>query len=252
MAIEIKGIRKKFKDKEVLKGIDFFCETGKVNMIIGASGSGKSVLAKCVVGLLPPDEGKAIFDGLDFWKSDWRVKRDIRKNIGMLFQFSALFDSMTVAENVAFPMKMFTTWTAGEIQKRVHECLERVNLHNIERLFPAEISGGMKKRVGIARAIALNPKYLFCDEPNSGLDPQTSVVIDELIQDLTQDYQTTTVVITHDMNSVLEIGDNIMFIYKGNKEWEGSRVDILTNQNKALNDFMFSSSVMKRVLKEQS
>lgn len=245
MGIIIKNIHKSFEENHVLKGIDFEFEAGKVNMIIGASGSGKSVLTKCIVGLIPPDKGEVFFDGISFWKQDHKTKKNIRKNFGMLFQYSALFDSMTVAENVGFPLRMFDTkFTELQIEKRVKECLERVNLRNVENKYPSELSGGMKKRVGIARAIALNPKYLFCDEPNSGLDPQTSSIIDKLILDITNEYKTTTIVISHDMNSVLNIGDKIMFIYDGKKEWEGHKSEMLHSNSQPLNDFLFASQLI--------
>ncbi len=245
MSIIIQNIHKSFEENHVLKGIDFKFEAGKVNMIIGASGSGKSVLTKCIVGLIQPDEGEVLFDNVSFWKQDVKNKKNIRKNFGMLFQYSALFDSMTVAENVGFPLRMFDTqYTESQIDKRVKECLERVNLHNVENKYPSELSGGMKKRVGIARAIALNPKYLFCDEPNSGLDPQTSSIIDKLILDLTNEYKTTTIVISHDMNSVLNIGDKIMFIHKGKKEWEGHKSEMLHSNSQPLKDFLFASELI--------
>lgn len=246
MSIEIKNIKKRFGDKEVLKGISFVFEKGKVNMIIGASGSGKSVTLKCIVGLNKPDEGQVLFDGMDFYAAHYKQQKEIRQNIGMLFQGSALFDSMTVAENVAFPLRMFTTFTKKEIQDRVDFCLDRVNLVGSHKLLPSELSGGMKKRVGIARAISLNPKYLFVDEPNSGLDPLTSTVVDKLIQEITIEYNMTTVVISHDMNSVMNIGDNIMFVYKGSKEWEGKNKEILHSNNPHLDEFVFVSDLIRR------
>ena len=246
MAIEIQGIRKSFGEHEVLKGIDFHFLQGKINMIIGASGSGKSVMLKCIVGLHSPDEGKVLFDDQDFHQADFRKKKEIRQNIGMLFQGSALFDSMNVEENVGFPIKMFTKQKTSEIRKRVNFCLERVNLQGVNKLFPSELSGGMQKRVGIARAIAMNPKYLFVDEPNSGLDPLTASVIDKLIQELTLEYNMTTIVVSHDMNSVMNIGDKIMFLYKGHKEWEGTNKEILYSGNKALEEFIFVSDLIKR------
>jgi len=245
MSIIIRNIHKSFEENHVLKGIDFEFEAGKVNIIIGASGSGKSVLTKCIVGLIEPNQGDVYFDNVSFWKQDVKTKKNIRKNFGMLFQYSALFDSMTVEENVGFPLRMFDTkFTESQIEKRVKECLERVNLHNVEKKYPSELSGGMKKRVGIARAIALNPKYLFCDEPNSGLDPQTSSIIDKLILDLTNEYKTTTIVISHDMNSVLNIGDKIMFIHKGKKEWEGHKTEMLHSDSKPLKEFLFASELI--------
>ncbi len=246
MAIEIKNIRKSFGDKEVLKGVDFEFEQGKINMIIGASGSGKSVMLKSIVGLLEPNEGEVLYDGMNFHESDFRAKKEIRKNIGMLFQGSALFDSMTVEENVSFPLRMFTRKKAAEILERVNFCLDRVNLTGVNNLYPSEISGGMMKRVGIARAIAMNPKYLFVDEPNSGLDPLTASVIDKLIQELTLEYNMTTVVVTHDMNSVMNVGDKIMFLYQGLKEWEGTNKEILYTDSKALSEFIFVSELIKR------
>ncbi|MEM7369314.1 MAG: ATP-binding cassette domain-containing protein [Bacteroidota bacterium] len=246
MAIEIQNIKKAFGEKEVLKGINFHFERGKINMIIGASGSGKSVMLKCVVGLHTPDEGSVLFDGQDFHQADRREVKDIRKNIGMLFQGSALFDSMTVEENIAFPIKMFTNNKSNEILERVNFCLNRVNLDGVNNLFPSELSGGMQKRVGIARAIAMNPKYLFVDEPNSGLDPLTASVIDKLIQELTYEYNMTTVVVSHDMNSVMNIGDKIMFLYKGHKEWEGTNKQILYSGKSSLEEFIFVSDLIKR------
>jgi phospholipid/cholesterol/gamma-HCH transport system ATP-binding protein len=246
MSIVIENIHKSFGENHVLRGIDFAFEKGKINMIIGASGSGKSVLLKCIVGLLKPDVGHVLYSGKDFHESNHRDLKDIRQKIGMLFQGSALFDSMTVGENVSFPLKMFTKWNQNQIRERVNFCLERVNLPDSHHLFPSEISGGMKKRVGIARAIAMNPAFLFVDEPNSGLDPLTASVIDELIQDLTLDYEMTTVVVSHDMNSVMNIGDKIMFLYKGRKEWEGSNKDILHPSSEALERFVFVSDLIRR------
>jgi phospholipid/cholesterol/gamma-HCH transport system ATP-binding protein len=248
MAIEITNIVKGFGDKSVLKGIDFRFEQGKVNMIIGASGSGKSVMMKCIVGLMKPDGGKIMYDGIDFLNANFRDVRNLRKNMGMLFQYSALFDSMTVEENVGFPLRLFTKMTAKEMKKRVEFCLSRVNMANTNHLFPAELSGGMMKRVGIARAISLNPKYLFCDEPNSGLDPLTAKVIDELIQELTYEFNTCTVVVSHDMNSVINISDNIMFLYKGEKAWEGDKRTILRSGNENLDKFVFVSDLIRRDL----
>ncbi|MCL4157157.1 UNVERIFIED_CONTAM: hypothetical protein GTU68_040831 [Idotea baltica] len=215
-------------------------------MIIGASGSGKSVMLKCVVGLHKPDSGNVLFDGMDFFDADQKSIKEIRQNIGMLFQGSALFDSMNVEENIAFPIKMFTNKKTAEVKKRVNFCLERVNLEGVNKLFPSELSGGMQKRVGIARAIAMNPKYLFVDEPNSGLDPLTASVIDKLIQELTVEYNMTTIVVSHDMNSVMNIGDKIMYLYKGNKEWEGTNKEILYSDNEALEKFIFVSDLIKR------
>lgn len=248
MSIVIQQIVKGFGDKQVLKGIDFEFEQGKVNMIIGASGSGKSVMLKCIVGLMKPDGGQILYDGLDFHTANHKEVRKIRNNLGMLFQYSALFDSMNVEENVGFPLRLFTKDDKRAIKKRVEFCLERVNMANTNRLFPAELSGGMKKRVGIARAIALNPKYLFVDEPNSGLDPLTSAVIDKLIQDLTYEFNMCTVVVSHDMNSVINISDNIMFLYKGQKAWAGDKRAILRSGNPNLDEFVFVSDLIRRDL----
>ena len=244
--IEIRNLKKSFGPKEVLKGIDFVLEPGKINMIIGASGSGKSVLLKCTVGLMKPDDGNVYYDGKDFHSSSMKEMRNIRKEMGMLFQYSALFDSMTVAENVAFPLTMFTQMTKKEIQARVQFCLERVNLPGVEKALPSELSGGMKKRVGIARAISLNPRYLFVDEPNSGLDPLTASVIDKLIEELTNEFNMTTVVVSHDMNSVVNISDNIMFLHEGYKEWEGDKKQILRSGNENLDKFVFVSDLIRR------
>ncbi|MGN0004159.1 MAG: ABC transporter ATP-binding protein [Sphingobacterium composti] len=243
--IEIQNIHKSFGDKEVLKGIDAIFEPGKVSLIIGGSGSGKSTLLKCIVGLHKPNEGRVFFDKQEFTAMDFEEKVPIRKEIGMLFQNSALFDSMTVEQNIIFTLDMFSDMSKSEKRDRANFCLERVNLMNTNKLFPAELSGGMKKRVGIARAIAMSPKYLFCDEPNSGLDPATSILIDELILELTQEYECTTVVVTHDMNSVMGIGEYIMFLYKGQKFWEGSNQDMLHSDVQELNDFVFASPLMK-------
>lgn len=245
--IEIKNVSKSFGENQVLKNVSTVFLPGRVNMIIGGSGSGKTTLTKCVVGLHNVDEGQILFDGRDFAAMDRIAKKDVRKEIGFLFQGGALFDSQTVEENVMFPLRMFTKQTRQEMLERVNFCLERVNLKNANKLYPAELSGGMKKRVGIARAIAMNPKYLFCDEPNSGLDPQTSILIDELIHEITKEYNITTVVITHDMNSVLEIGEQIMFIHKGNNWWEGSKEDILGTKNKELVDFIYASKFLQLI-----
>lgn len=248
MGIEIKDIRKKFGEKEILKGISFTFETGEVSMIIGASGSGKSVTLKTIVGLLPPDSGSVLFEDMDFYKADYATQREIRKKIGMLFQGSALFDSMTVEQNIMFPLDMFTNQTFKEKLRRVDEVLERVNMKGVNSKFPSELSGGMKKRVGIARAIALTPKYLFVDEPNSGLDPLTSSVVDKLIQEITVEYNMTTIVVSHDMNSVMNIGDNILFVYEGRKDWEGSKKEILHPNNPRLEEFIFVSDLIRRDL----
>ncbi len=245
--IEIKNISKSFSEKEVLKDISQIFERGKVNMIIGQSGSGKSVLTKCIVGLLKPDEGEVLYDGKNFFQLDHDEVTEIRTHIGMLFQASALFDSLTVEENISFPLTMFTKMSKTDISTRANECIERVNLAGTNNLYPSETSGGMQKRIAIARAIAMKPKYLFCDEPNSGLDPQTSIVIDNLIKDITKEMNITTIVISHDMNSVIEIGDNIMFIHDGQKWWSGTREEILSTQNQELNDFVYASNFMKTV-----
>lgn len=245
--IQIKNISKAFGDKVVLNDISSTFENGKVNMIIGASGSGKTTLLKCMVGLNTIDNGEVLFDGRNFFDLDFNGKKEIRKEIGMLFQGGALFDSKTVEENIAFPIAMFTDLTEQERRDRANFCLQRVNLENINHLYPSEISGGMKKRVAIARAIAVQPKYLFCDEPNSGLDPKTSIVIDSLIQEITEEYNITTVVITHDMNSVIEIGDQILFIYKGNKYWEGGKREILKTDNPEIIDFVYATKFMKEL-----
>ena len=243
--IEVHDIFKAFGDNEVLKGISAQFEPGKISLIIGGSGSGKSTLLKCMVGLFQPDSGKVVYDKKDFTRLSFQDKIPVRKDIGMLFQNSALFDSMTVEENIIFPLEMFSEMNKGEKVDRANFCLERVNLAGTNKLYPAELSGGMKKRVGIARAISMTPKYLFCDEPNSGLDPQTAILIDELIQDLTAEFNTTTIVVTHDMSSVMGIGDYILFLYKGKKNWEGSNKEIAHTDIKELNDFVFASPFMK-------
>jgi phospholipid/cholesterol/gamma-HCH transport system ATP-binding protein len=243
--IEIKNIQKSFSDKPVIHDVSAVMKSGQCNLIIGASGSGKTVLMKCIVGLFEPDAGSIYFGGENFTEMTTDQRTEIRKQIGMLFQGSALFDSLTVEENVMFPLSMFTKWSFRKKLDRVNEVLARVNLVDTNRKFPGELSGGMKKRVGIARAIVLNPKYLFCDEPNSGLDPQTSLVIDKLIQEITKEYNITTVVNTHDMNSVMEIGDYILYMYKGNKEWEGSNKEIIFSKNQRLNEFIFASDFLK-------
>lgn len=243
--IEIKDIYKSFGDNEVLKGISGKFEAGVTNLIIGGSGSGKTTLLKCMIGLHQPEKGSVLYDGREFTTLNFQERIEIRKEIGMLFQGSALFDSMTVEENIMFPLNMFTNQPLKEKLDRVNFCLNRVNLEGKNNLFPAELSGGMKKRVGIARAIAMNPRYLFCDEPNSGLDPKTSIVIDELIKELTEEYNTTTIVVTHDMNSVMGIGDYIIFLHEGKKFWEGSNKEISKTDIKELNDFVFASRFMK-------
>lgn len=247
--LEIKNISKSFGEKRVLKDVSILFERGKANLIIGSSGSGKTTIAKCIVGLQEPDLGEIIYDGEVFSKMDFEGKTNVRKKLGFLFQGSALFDSMTVEENVIFPLLMFSRMSPGEMRDRANDCLKRVNLENVNRLYPSELSGGMKKRVGIARAISNNPKYLFCDEPNSGLDPQTAMVIDHLIKDITEEYNTTTIVITHDMNSVMEIGDNVSFIHKGQLWWQGSNTNILGADNKELGDFIFASKFIRTAVK---
>lgn len=243
--IEVNDIDKAFGENVVLKKISATFEAGVTNLIIGASGSGKTTLLKCMVGLQRPDNGGVQYDGREFTTMDYGERIEIRQEIGMLFQGSALFDSMTVEENIMFPLNMFTEQSREEKLDRVNFCLKRVNLADTNKLFPAELSGGMMKRVGIARAIAMNPKYLFCDEPNSGLDPKTSIVIDELIKEITEEYNTTTIVVTHDMNSVMGIGDYILFLHYGEKFWEGSNKEIARTDIKELNDFVFASRFMK-------
>ncbi len=248
--IEVQNIHKSFGSNHVLRGIDAKFEAGKISLIIGGSGSGKSTLLKCMVGLHMPEQGKVLYQGADFTRMDFEDRIPIRKEIGMLFQNSALFDSMTVEQNIIFPLEMFTDMSRSEKIDRANFCLERVNLADRNKLYPAELSGGMKKRVGIARAISMSPKYLFVDEPNSGLDPETAIVIDELISELTEEYQCTTVVVTHDMNSVMGIGDYIIFLHKGQKWWEGSNKEIAHTDVEELNNFVFASPFMK-VAKEQ-
>lgn len=243
--IEFKNIKKSFGEKLVLDGVSHVMETGKANLIIGTSGSGKTVLQKCLVGLFEPDEGEIIYDGVSFTEMSEEDRKLLRQQIGMLFQGSALFDSMTVEENIRFPLDMFTKDNLAAKTKRVNEVLERVNLTGSNKKFPSEISGGMKKRVGIARAIVLNPKFLFCDEPNSGLDPQTSMLIDKLIYDITREFNMTTIINTHDMNSVMEIGDNILYMKEGRKEWTGSSKDIIFSNNQSLNQFIFASEFLQ-------
>ena len=245
--IEVKDIKKSFGEAEVLKGISTTFETGKTNLIIGRSGSGKTVMLKTLLGIHTPDSGTIAFDGRIYSELTPDEKRALRTEIGMVFQGSALFDSMTVEDNVAFPLKMFTKKRGSEIKIRVNEVLERVNLKDANKKFPNEISGGMQKRVAIARAIVNNPKYLFCDEPNSGLDPETSIVIDELIQEITKEYNITTVINTHDMNSVLQIGEKIVFLKNGIKEWEGDNEQILETRNKSIVEFVYSSDLFKKV-----
>ncbi|KAB2871650.1 MAG: ATP-binding cassette domain-containing protein [Bacteroidales bacterium] len=245
--ITLNHVSKSFEGREVLSDISAVFEKGKTNLIIGQSGSGKTVLLKSIVGLHDIDEGEIYFNNILFNKLNFSGKKEIRKKMGMLFQGSALFDSSTVEENVMFPLDMFTDMTKEEKLDRVNFCLNRVNIINSNHLFPAEISGGMKKRVAIARAIDLNPEFLFCDEPNSGLDPRTSVVIDELIKEITVEYNITTIVNTHDMNSVMSMGDKVIYIYEGKKWWEGTSAEILDSDNKELNEFVFSSELTKKI-----
>ena len=245
--IEVKNISKSFAGENVLHDISFEFQTGKTNLIIGKSGSGKSVLTKCIVGLFEPDKGDVFFDNRQFSTLKPKERKQVRTEIGMLFQASALFDSLNVQDNVAFPLRMFTKMSPSDIYDRVNFCLNRVNILNKNKLFPSELSGGMQKRVAIARAIAMQPKYLFCDEPNSGLDPVTSIVIDELIKEITDEYNMTTVVITHDMNSVLEIGENILFIDEGYNKWVGNKDEILNVKVKELHDFIYVSKFLQKM-----
>ena len=245
--IEVRNLCKSFEDKQVLKNINTVFDSGKTNLIIGQSGSGKTVLMKNLVGLLTPTSGQVLYDGRDFVALSKHDKVLMRREMGMIFQSAALFDSLTVLETVMFPLDMFSTMNLRERQKRAMDCLERVNLLGAETKFPGEISGGMQKRVAIARAIALNPKYLFCDEPNSGLDPKTSLVIDQLLSAITHDFGITTIINTHDMNSVMGIGENIIFIYEGQKEWQGVSADIMHSTNKRLTDFIFASDLLKEM-----
>jgi len=243
--IEIKDIKKSFGGHEVLKGISATFESGKCNLIIGKSGSGKTVTLKCMVGLFEPDSGSILYDGRNITEMDFKQRKTIRREIGMLFQGTALFDSLNVQENISFPLDMFTNMTPEEKMDRVNFSLKRVNMENTNKKFPGELSGGMKKRVGIARAIVMNPKYLFCDEPNSGLDPKTSMVIDELIQEITHEFKMTTVINTHDMNSVMGIGDKVVFLHNGLKYWEGTNKEILQITDGELFDFIFASDFLK-------
>lgn len=243
--IEVKNILKGFEERNVINDVSTVLKAGQCNLIIGASGSGKTVLMKCMVGLYEPDQGEIFYGGQNFTAMSFKERTVIRKEIGMLFQGSALFDSMTVEQNILFPLNMFTDLSYKKKLNRVNEVLDRVNLNATNKKYPSALSGGMKKRVGIARAIVLNPKYLLCDEPNSGLDPQTSLVIDQLIKDLTEEYNITTVVNTHDMNSVMEIGNFIVYMHQGKKEWEGSNKEIIFSKNKLLNDFIFASEFLK-------
>ena len=245
--IQISNLFKSFEDKQVLKDISSTFENGKTNLIIGQSGSGKTVLMKCVVGLLTPEKGEVLYDGRDYVSMKKKEKKMLRREMGMIFQSAALFDSMSVLENVMFPLDMFSNDTYRDRVRRAQFCLDRVNLIDAQEKYPGEISGGMQKRVAIARAIALNPKYLFCDEPNSGLDPKTSLVIDALIHDITEEYNMTTIINTHDMNSVMGIGDKISFIFEGHKEWEGTKDEVFTSTNKRLNEFIFASDLLRKV-----
>jgi len=245
--ISVKNLNKSFNGNSVLSDISVTFETGKTNLIIGMSGSGKTVLLKSIVGLLEVDSGEIWYENTLFNKLDFAGKKKIRSEIGMLFQGSALFDSLTVEQNVRFPLDMFTYKSPEEKNDRVNFCLNRVNIINVNKLFPSELSGGMKKRVAIARAISLNPKYLFCDEPNSGLDPITAILIDELIKELTEEYSMTTIVNTHDMNSVMEIGEKIIFISDGVKCWEGNKNEILSSDCETLNDFVFANALAKKL-----
>jgi len=245
--IKIKDISKSFGDKMVLDGIDAEFDQGKTNLIIGSSGTGKSVLLKCIVGLIHPDKGHVFYDLRNFTDADKEVKSEIRREIGMLFQGGALFDSKNVEENVMFPLEVLTKTPPDEMRDRANDCLKRVGLENANKKVVSEISGGMKKRVGIARAIVNNPNYLFCDEPNSGLDPQTSILIDELIAEITHELDITTIVVTHDMNSVMGIGENIIFLYKGHKLWEGPNTEITNSGVSQLDDFVFANKVMSQM-----
>lgn len=247
--IEVQNLYKSFEDKDVLKDISAVFEEGKTNLIIGQSGSGKTVLMKNIVGLLTPDKGKILYDGRDFTAMDKAQKVYLRREMGMLFQSSALFDSMTVLDNVMFPLNMFSSLNYRERLAQARKCLDRVNIVDAEKKYPDEISGGMQKRVAIARAISLNPRYLLCDEPNSGLDPKTSLVIDDLIHSITQEYGMTTIINTHDMNSVLGIGESIIFIYQGREEWRGTKDEVLRSKNEKLSDFIFASDLLKKVKK---
>ena len=247
--IEVKNINKTFGKNKVLDDVSFVFESGKTNLVIGASGSGKTTLIKCMVGLHMPDSGQILFNNQSIDELDKKSRRKLRKEIGMLFQGGALFDYLNVEENIAFPLNMFTNLSQKEKIDRVNFCLNRVNLNNVNKMYPAELSGGMMKRVAIARAISMNPKYLFCDEPNSGLDPQTAILIDNLIQEITQEYNITTIVNTHDMNSVMEIGDNIAFIFKGKLAWNGNNESIVNSEIQELNDFVFASKLIKKLKK---
>ncbi|KXB41283.1 ABC transporter, ATP-binding protein [Bacteroidales bacterium KA00344] len=245
--IEVRNLTKSFDDKTVLKGINATFETGKTNLIIGQSGSGKTVLVKNIVGLLKPTKGDVLYDGRNFVTMTKREQVMMRREMGMIFQNSALFDSLSVLENVQFPLDMFSNMNYRDRVKRAQECLDRVNLTDAQHKYPGEISGGMQKRVAIARAVVMNPKYLFCDEPNSGLDPKTSLVIDNLLSSITKEFNITTIINTHDMNSVMGIGENIVFIYKGRKEWQGTKDEVMTSSNKRLNGLVFASDLFQKV-----
>lgn len=246
--IRVENIKKSFGEQEVLKGIDFTFEAGKTNLIIGRSGAGKTVLLKILVGLFTPTSGRVFYNDKEFLKLNKDELRELRSDVGMLFQGNALFDSMTIEENIRFPMDMFTTMTPKEKEDRVNYCLERVSLEGVNGKFPSEISGGMQKRVGIARAIVLEPKYLFCDEPNSGLDPKTSITIDELISDITDEHNITTVINTHDMNSVMEIGENICLLKDGHLAWQGTKDAVLSSDDENLHDFIFASPFLQKLV----
>lgn len=248
--IEVKDIFKSFGDNKVLQGISADFKPGVTSLIIGSSGSGKTTLLKTMVGLFEPDSGQVLYDGRDFTSMSTHQRIEIRKEIGMLFQGAALFDAMTVEKNISFALDMFTNQTKEEKLDRVNFVLDRVNLKGTNKLFPVELSGGMKKRVGIARAIAMNSKYLFCDEPNSGLDPKSAIMIDELIKEITKEYHITTVIVTHDMNSVMGIGEHVLFLHQGKKWWEGSNEEITKTNNKELNDFVFATKLMETLLKK--
>jgi phospholipid/cholesterol/gamma-HCH transport system ATP-binding protein len=249
--IEVHSLHKAFEDKEVLGGIDAAFEPGKTNLIIGQSGSGKTVLMKCIVGLLQPTSGDLLYDGHSLLSMGKYERVHLRRRMGMIFQSAALFDSMTVLENVLFPLRMFSTSSRPQMHKRAMFCLDRVNLSEAYTKYPGELSGGMQKRAAIARAIALEPRYLFCDEPNSGLDPKTSLVIDELIQGITHEFNMTTIINTHDMNSVMGIGQKIIFLYEGKKEWEGTKDEVTTSDNTRLSDFIFASDLFRKVITNQ-
>ncbi len=249
--IQINNICKSFEGRTVINDIDFTFENGKTSLIIGQSGSGKTVLMKCIVGLLTPERGDVFYDGRNLIEMKKKERQTLRQEMGMIFQSAALFDSLSVLENVMFPLDMFSNQTYRERVKRAQFCLDRVNLLDAQSKYPGEISGGMQKRVAIARAISLQPKYLFCDEPNSGLDPKTSLVIDELIHSITTEYNMTTVINTHDMNSVMGIGDSILYIYQGQKEWSGTKDDVFTATNERLNNFIFASDLLRKVKKEE-